>query len=193
MRKPPVPKSEARRIVLSRANEFTSIESSVKSKKILEKLSQTDDFVYSKKIFTYISHHPWEPDTRSIINLADGRGKSIFIPKLHRASRSFRRFQFTGWNELIKNEKGYLEPKIGIADDMSDIDLIIVPAVAVSLIGQRAGRGGGFYDKLLRNTFAPKFVLAFEFQLFSEIETEHHDVRIDKIITERRIINTRNK
>ncbi|MGE5680795.1 MAG: 5-formyltetrahydrofolate cyclo-ligase, partial [Bacillota bacterium] len=52
-------------------------------------------------------------------------------------------------------------------------------------------QGGGHYDRLLKKAYAPKYVLAFEFQIFDNIETDLHDVRVDKIITERRVINTR--
>jgi len=98
-----------------------------------------------------------------------------------------------GWDHVVKNSEGYYEPIYGMDEDMSDIDLIIVPALAVSISGQRIGYGGGYYDKLLKQTFAPKVVLAFEFQIFDYIESTNFDTRIDKIITERRIINIKDR
>jgi 5-formyltetrahydrofolate cyclo-ligase len=47
------------------------------------------------------------------------------------------------------------------------------------------------YNLLLRNSFALKIVLAFEFQILNRIEYGRQDIRIDRIITERRIIDTR--
>jgi 5-formyltetrahydrofolate cyclo-ligase len=187
------PKSEARKIVMNRMKEITIKEASSKSGRIMDFLSNTDDFIHADKIFAYVSSNPAEPDTRKIITLADGWGKSVFIPKLHKPSGSFRRFQFTSFSELIPNEEGFLEPVIGIEEDNSDIDLILVSCVAVSMLGQRVGYGGGYYDNMLKKSHAPKYVLAFEFQLFKEIEMDRHDIRIDRIITERRIIDTRNK
>jgi 5-formyltetrahydrofolate cyclo-ligase len=102
-----------------------------------------------------------------------------------------KRFQFTGYNELIRNDLDFLEPRMGIEEDLIDIDLIIVPCVAVSLLGEGIGFERMNYNLLLRNSFAPKVVLAFEFQVFNRIEYERPDIRIDRIITERRIINTR--
>ncbi len=96
-----------------------------------------------------------------------------------------------GWDSIVKNCEGYWEPELGMDDDLCDVDLIIVPSLAVSTKGFRIGYGGGYYDKLLKTTFAPKFVLAFEFQLFEHIETTSKDPRIDKIITERKIIDVR--
>lgn len=186
--KPLIPKSEARKIVVKRRSELSSIEIRKKTNAIIELLKSTDDFIYAKNIFCYIASMPGEVDTKILIDQMLSWGKNVFLPKLNHHTKTFRRFHFSSWDDIIKNNEGFWEPKYGIDDDMTDIDLIIVPALAVSKSGQRVGYGGGFYDKLLRETFSPKYVLAFEFQLFDYIESSPHDVRVDKIITERRII-----
>ncbi len=191
--KPPIPKSEARKLVLERRKELTDVEILERSKKIFERLIEVDDFVYAKKILAYVSAHPGEVDTRKFINYAVGCNKSIFLPKFYSKQKKIRRFHFTEWQDLLINEEGFLEPKIGFDEDMSDIDMIIAPCVAVSMAGQRLGYGGGYYDKFLKKTYAPKYVLAFEFQIFNEIERSRHDIRVDKIITERRVIDTYEK
>jgi 5-formyltetrahydrofolate cyclo-ligase len=53
-----------------------------------------------------------------------------------------------GWN--CKKLGWYFEPTKGFDDDLNGIDLIIVPAMAVSILGQRVGYGGGFYDGCLK-------------------------------------------
>lgn len=167
------------------------MEVSQKTEQIVHRLYNTDDFIFAKRIHIYISNKPTEVNTKKIINLAYNLGKQIFLPKLNKGTKTFRRAQFTGWDNLIKNNEGYLEPVLGYEDDLSDIDIIFVPATAVSVVGQRVGSGGGYYDALLKNTYTVKYVTAFEFQIFDNIETDRHDVRVDKIITERRTINTR--
>ncbi len=186
-----VPKSEARRQVVQRRQEFTDIELSRKTQNIIQRLSKLDDFVYAKTVHCYVASRPGEVDTRRLINYMEGWNKTIVLPKLNKATKSFNRFNFMGWEYLVRNNEGYLEPHVGIDEDLSDIDLIIVPALAISIHGLRVGYGGGYYDKLLKRTFAPKVALAFEFQIFDYIESDFHDVRVDKIITERRTINTR--
>ncbi|MGE5400974.1 MAG: 5-formyltetrahydrofolate cyclo-ligase [Ignavibacteriales bacterium] len=186
-----IPKSEARKTVLEKRKNITPAEVNLRTDKIIQRLAILDDFVYAKKIHLYISNRSGEVDTRRIINFALGWRKQIILPKFNKETRTFRRFQFTGWDELVKNQDGYLEPRMSADEDLSDIDLIFVPAVAISKLGQRVGQGGGHYDRLLRNTFAPKYVVAFEFQVFDNIETDIHDIRVDKIITELRTINTR--
>ncbi len=180
-----------RRIIDRRQKEIPRSEAADKAQKICDRLTQADNFVYANNLFIYISKYPFEVDTKKIIETAEGWGKSVFIPKFNPHTKAFRRAQFTSWEDLITNEDEFLEPKIGIDDDMADIDLVLVPCAAVSILGQRVGSGGGYYDALLRKTHAPKYALAFEYQVFSALEYEMHDIRIDRIVTERRIIDTR--
>ena len=186
-----IPKSEARKLVVNRRAEVSPIELRNKTKLIINRLAGTDEFVYAKNVFCYINSRPGEVDTHSLIDFMTGWGKSVLLPKLSKTRKEFSRFHFMGWDKITKNTEGYWEPIFGMNEDMSDIDLIILPALAVSVNGLRVGYGGGYYDKLLKKTFAPKIVLAFEFQVFDYIESDLHDVRIDKIVTERRTINTR--
>lgn len=186
-----IPKSEARKIVINRRSEFTQEDIKSKTKTIFERFTSTDDFVNARKIHTYISTRPGEIDTRKLVNYMIECGKQVIVPKLNKKTGKFQRANFISWDHMTLNSEGYLEPNVAIDEDLSDIDLIIVPAVAVSILGQRVGYGGGYYDKLLKSTFANKTVLAFEFQVFDYIESTIHDVRIDKIITELRTINTR--
>ena len=68
--------------------------------------------------------------------------------------------------------------------------MIIVPGVGFDEKGQRIGHGMGYYDKLLKkSTKAQHIGLAFECQMVEKIPTYKHDVSVDKIITEKRVIN----
>lgn len=65
-----------------------------------------------------------------------------------------------------------------------DIDLLIVPGVAFTRQGDRMGYGGGYYDRFIpRCTRARILSLAFEEQLYEELPTEEHDLRIPELIT----------
>ena len=186
-----IPKSEARKLVVQRRRDFSEIELAEKTRSIINKLSTLDAFIYARSVHCYVASRPGEVNTKELIDYMEGWGKIIVLPRLNKTSRTLHRFNFMGWDHLVKNNEGYLEPQLGIDEDLSDIDLMIIPALAISVSGQRVGYGGGYYDKLLKKTFAPKIVLAFEFQIFDYIESNYKDARVDKIITERRIIDTR--
>ncbi len=65
-------------------------------------------------------------------------------------------------------------------------DLVLVPGLAFTPAGQRLGRGGGFYDRLLtgRATGAYKLGICFASQLLQSIPTEEHDAVLDAVITD---------
>ena len=72
--------------------------------------------------------------------------------------------------------------------DPSEIELIIVPAVAFDRNGNRLGRGKGFYDRLLQTTSATKIGVGYDFQLIEEIPAEPHDIPMDMVITQKHYI-----
>jgi 5-formyltetrahydrofolate cyclo-ligase len=65
------------------------------------------------------------------------------------------------------------------------IDLAIIPALAVSKTGIRLGRGKGYYDKALPqfDPLPPVVAVVFEDELLEEIASEPHDHPVDAVIT----------
>ena len=55
---------------------------------------------------------------------------------------------------------------------------------------QRLGFGSGFYDRLLSQLprHIPTVGLAFDFQIIPRLPSQSHDVRLDTIVTESRVI-----
>ena len=56
--------------------------------------------------------------------------------------------------------------------------------------GGRVGHGKGYYDKLLEGVRpdCPLIAPAFECQLFEEVPTDAHDVFMDFVVTEDRVL-----
>ena len=61
---------------------------------------------------------------------------------------------------------------------VSDVDLMIVPALAVSLDGVRLGQGGGSYDRVLPRVTAPTLVPLHPGELLACVPAEPHDRRV---------------
>ncbi|PIS10073.1 MAG: hypothetical protein COT73_11260, partial [Bdellovibrio sp. CG10_big_fil_rev_8_21_14_0_10_47_8] len=55
--------------------------------------------------------------------------------------------------------------------------------------GNRLGKGGGYYDKFLQYKNVLKIGLAFEEQIVDNVPVEEHDIKMDLIITDKRIID----
>jgi 5-formyltetrahydrofolate cyclo-ligase len=67
-------------------------------------------------------------------------------------------------------------------------EVFLVPGVAFTETGVRLGRGKGYYDRYLENHSGLKIGLCFEFQILSELAREDHDVLMDYLVTEKRVI-----
>jgi 5-formyltetrahydrofolate cyclo-ligase len=74
---------------------------------------------------------------------------------------------------------------------VSEIAAVLVPGVGFNEQGHRLGRGAGFYDRFLaRAPHALRIGIAFECQLVSNIPTDPHDLAVDIILTQNRLIST---
>lgn len=86
---------------------------------------------------------------------------------------------------------GFLEPPLlSPAALRGELDVIVVPALAVAATGHRLGHGGGFYDRVLPLHRPPAcaVAVAFDFQLLAELPSMEHDVACDVIVTDARTI-----
>ncbi len=72
----------------------------------------------------------------------------------------------------------------------SEIDLVIVPGVVFDVKMARYGRGLGYYDRFLSRLSDVKVIaLAYDFQVSKkELKLDEWDIKMDYIITEKRII-----
>lgn len=98
-------------------------------------------------------------------------------------------------NELAPGSFGVLEPKPRFIRPikLSQIEVVVLPGVAFDESGHRLGYGGGYYDRLLQSADNKLLVgLAYEFQIESTLPKQDHDVRVNMVVTEQRIIHCPN-
>jgi 5-formyltetrahydrofolate cyclo-ligase len=95
--------------------------------------------------------------------------------------------------DVVPGFRGIFEPRCqgGNAVGVEILDLAIVPGVAFDLQGGRLGYGAGFYDRLLRRfpQGIPKVGIAFDFQVLPRLPRQPHDIALDLIVTESRVIS----
>lgn len=163
------------------------------SKAIIEKLISKNFFVKSKTVFTYVSINK-EVKTIGLINFCIEAGKSIAIPVTYKDNSGIIRMK-PAQIDNTDFKKGYMSLKIPQNDNFKElsperIDLVIVPGVAFDERGYRIGYGSGCYDRFLvkTNSKCIKIGLAYDFQVVKEIDEENHDIPMDYIITEKRMI-----
>jgi len=189
-------KASLRKKILAfrRAQSFRDIER--KSDEIKRELFTFSVFCKAKIILFYLAIED-EVQTEKMIRESLKKGKKVAVP-------------FIDWQrkEIFPSElKDYdKDLEIGVLKILQprkdsyrpvppeNIDLVIVPGVAFDKKGTRLGFGAGFYDKFL-NKLSDKtklIALAFELQLIDNIPSQSHDIPVDYLITERRIIDCKN-
>jgi 5-formyltetrahydrofolate cyclo-ligase len=142
-----------------------------KSAAITERVISLEEYRVADAIMAYVAFGS-EVDPEPAMRLAAAEGKRIMIP------------DFFGLLELTGVYASHAEA--------SDIDLLLVPGIAFDKRGYRLGYGGGWYDRL-----APKLIasvkmvgIAFEEQIVREIPNEPHDLLLDLILTDSRVIKS---
>jgi 5-formyltetrahydrofolate cyclo-ligase len=130
-------------------------------------------------------HH--EVETRAVAIEALGSQKTLLYPAVQGNEMQFRRV--LGLQDLVPGRYGIPEPA-GEVWEPCRADLIVVPGVAFDLSGRRIGYGKGYYDKVLHTLEGSGRLVGFcyDFQLFEEIVGEPHDVTMDMIVTETKVV-----
>jgi 5-formyltetrahydrofolate cyclo-ligase len=82
-----------------------------------------------------------------------------------------------------------MEPKEDCQTD-NNLDVILVPTVGIDSTGVRLGYGHGFYDKFLAENKITTISLTLEKQIIKKIPKSEHDVLMDWILTEDKMIQT---
>lgn len=124
--------------------------------------------------------------------------KKIFLPFIDPNNRMrFVSFDCRGKKSqqaLTRGRWGIYHPKLAGRrfSPKRGLQQIFVPLVAFDIAGNRLGRGGGFYDKLLADKpKASRSVgVAHHFQQVKHLPTEPWDVGLDAIITDQSLIKT---
>lgn len=109
-----------------------------------------------------------------------------------RMTDSFDDLELRLWEpetQLEESGMGFLQPPTSTPRvESADIDLVIVPALAVDGRGHRIGYGRGFYDRLLRRmSHALRVAVLFDFERVPEVPTREEDEPVDVLVTDQRV------
>lgn len=118
---------------------------------LYKQLAQHPLFRRAKHIALYLPNDG-EIDPRPLLQAAQARGKTTYLPVLSPWPRSKMVFQRIRPSErLLKNRFGIPEPKRNRKRQRAvwTLDLVLLPLVGFDAHGGRLGMGGGFYDRSL--------------------------------------------
>jgi 5-formyltetrahydrofolate cyclo-ligase len=158
---------------------------------IRQRLFALPEFTSARVILLYASFRS-EADTLKILAASLAEGKRILLPKVDKERRMLLIYEIQDLSDLFPGFMGIPEPVTteGIMKSVDEADLVILPGAAFDGGGNRLGYGAGYYDRLLseRKKRMPLIALAYEEQIIDFIPAEKHDVKLDMIVTDKRII-----
>ena len=160
---------------------------SQKSKDICQKLLNLAEIKRKKTFSCYLPINS-EVETKLIIDILKRRKTKNFLPTYIDKKNEYFFCEFTSWQNLKKGPFDILQPTKTKITDLSLINVAIIPGLAFSKSGVRLGYGKGVFDKLLAKSNALIIALAYDFQIIDKIPREKHDLTVDIIISEKRVI-----
>jgi 5-formyltetrahydrofolate cyclo-ligase len=183
-------KDKIRKQVLEARFRLTPEQRRAKSAEIEANLFVLPEYRAASIVLFYASFQS-EVETHHMIRKALGEGKRVALPKVK--GKELELFEITSFDtDVLPGAWGILEPEGGRPAQLRDIGLIVVPGAAFDERGNRIGYGAGFYDKLLPAYRGRTAALAFELQIVPAVPADAHDIPVQKIVTEQRVIDVRN-
>jgi 5-formyltetrahydrofolate cyclo-ligase len=191
-------KTDARRQLRSRFQKlraaFPSGARAERSQRIVDRIVQLDAYRDARAVGLF-----WpiaaEVDLRALDQRARADQKLIYYPVMDPGPEGVIRTGFAAVAEpaeLVERGNRFAEPPPeSRRAGRGEIELIIVPALAVTDHGHRLGYGRGFYDVTLPDFCPPakSIVVAFDFQLLAELPLLEHDVPCSLVVTDARFID----
>ena len=157
---------------------------------VARRAANHEDFLSGGGVLLYLAEENEVPTGLLLCRAASCR-LPLFLPAF--VDGEWAAVQWQPGAPLRRGKFGLWEPRFG-GSSLSHVGRLVayVPAVAWSSTGVRLGRGSGAYDRLLARLREKVTVLvialAYEFQRVPFLPDEQWDVRVDKIVTERRVV-----
>lgn len=163
-----------------------------RSAEVTSRVAAMPEWGSARTVGLYVSMAD-ELDTAGLIGRALSAGKRVALPVAgDRGPLTFR----LGWEGDLALPREY--SAFGVEEPTAqcpviahaELDLVLVPALAVDLRGYRLGYGAGYYDQTLPLCERALTVAGvFDFQLVGEVPTEPHDVAVRWVITDARAVD----
>ena len=194
-------KKKLREKHLKRRDSIPPEQKALQETSIEKRLFELDNFKKANSILMYVSFRS-EVNTRKFLDDIHKMGKRLILPLVDARHKVLKLYEVKDNSELAPGYMGIPEPDVreNRRVTIKDIDLVVIPGTGFDIQGNRLGYGGGYYDRLLSYEskqlaeveHIPTVALAFEEQIGEEIPAEPHDIQVDMIITDKRLIRCKN-
>ena len=178
-------KAELRRRMRSVRRVLPDDARAARARALTERIVALAEFADAQTVAAYVAVRG-EADPADVLERAFDAGKTVALPRVEGADLVFHRWSKR--DTLVENADGIPEPSTDAAVVAPEtIDLVLVPALAADARGHRLGYGRGYYDRALpRLARAHKVAFVYDFQLLAELPDTRGDVRVDRVVSDRR-------
>ncbi len=153
-------------------------------------LTGLPEFADAETVMVFLSL-PDEVDVAAVALAAWQRDKTVAAPTVDWKHHRMTPVQITSLESGLKvGRHGIPEPAGGQPVPVEMIDMILAPGFAFDREGQRLGRGGGFYDRLLAQPGCRATIcgIGFSEQIVPEVKVEAHDRPVDLLVTDEEVL-----
>jgi 5-formyltetrahydrofolate cyclo-ligase len=159
------------------------------SRLVEENLASQREYRDARVVASYVSKED-EVQTDGIIRRMFTQGKRVAVPLIDLPSATLTFSEIHALGDLSVGHFGILEPgRDATPVPLSETGLILVPLVAWDDRGHRIGYGRGYFDRALAGAGRPPAVgLALESQRIRKVPDGPSDVRLDMVVTEKRVL-----
>ena len=179
-------KKEMRKKMLFLRDSLSEKERKEKSGEIAKRLFTLEEFQKADVVRS-------EVETTEINRKIRESGKALYLPKTYADRKEMAFYRVYSDADLIPGYQGILEPqeKEPFTEKLVSLkpEKVLMPGAAFDDKGNRIGYGGGYYDRFLSQMggyIGNRCMLAFEMQRVKEVEAEACDIRVNRILTDRR-------
>lgn len=179
-------KKELREFCRKKGNNTKREDNAALSLKICSRIIELPEYKACSTLLLYSAING-EADVAPLVAEALKEGKTVGLPLCDTESETMC-FMETDGSNLTVGAYGISEPEGGRIISEFKSSLCLVPGLAFDEKLRRLGRGKGYYDKFLSDYAGGKVGISFEDFMVEEVPTEDNDIKMDVIVTEKRVI-----
>ena len=185
-------KRRIRGSILALRRELPEPERVARSRRVWEHLTGLPCYQHARVLLGYMAFDN-EVLTDGLLRQAMASGKQVVLPVVQADRRRLALYAVRNLErDVAPGYRGILEPRplYTWLVALTQLELVLLPGVAFDLRGVRLGFGVGCYDRLLGELpqGIPTVGLAFDFQVIPRLPRQPHDIALDAIVMESRVI-----
>lgn len=189
-------KARRRRAIRERLAALDPVTDRAVARRLADRVLGLPEVARAERIFTCLSFGP-EVDTWGLVERLLGDGREVFVPRSTLATRQITvhrypcRLETLGSGTKTSGGTGSplrQPPEDEPAVDPATLDVALVLGLGFDPRGYRLGFGAGFFDRFLAGRAFPAVGLTREIQVVDRLPVEAHDIALDAVVTEERVL-----